>query len=234
MALYRSRGMATAAAGVGDELDRSQAERRRLLATAREEGRLAGLAEAKATLAEAKRLSDGVAAQLARQKAELEERLSPVFTALSASLAEVENLEAQLVQASEAEVVRLAIAIAERVVRVHIEQDPAWMKEVLAAALRQIPDRRQVVIRMHPGDAGVAREHLRELAARVPGMGSLDIVDDGGLERGGCILQSLGTTLDAGVANAVARIGERLLQAAPAPEGWVAVGKAGDGAGGAS
>ena len=230
MALYRSRGSA-APAVVGDELDRSQAERRRLLAAAREEGRVAGLAEAKAILAEAKRASDDVASALAKQKAELEERLSPVFSALSASLAEVENLEAQLVQASEAEVVRLAVAIAERVVRVHIEQNATWMHEVMVEALRQIPDRRAVVIRMHPTDAGVAREHLRELGTRVPGLVKLDIVDDHGLERGGCILQSLGTTLDAGVANAVGRLGERLLQAAPAPEGWVAVGKAGDSAG---
>ena len=230
MALYRSRGSA-ATALAGGELDRSQAELKRVIAAAREEGRQAGLAEAKATLAEARTLAEGVDARLAAQKAELEARLSPVFSALSASLAEVENLEAQMVQASEAEVVRLAIAIAERVVRARVESDPTWMRGILVEALRQIPDRRAVVIRMHPTDAGVAREHLRELTTGVPGLIQLEIVDDAGLERGGCILQSLGTTLDAGVAEAVGRIGGRLLQAAPKPEGWVAVGRSGDQAG---
>jgi flagellar biosynthesis/type III secretory pathway protein FliH len=230
MALYRSRGSALAAAA-GGELDRSQAELKRLLGVAREEGRQAGLREAAAALAEAKRMTEGVQGSLAAQKADLQAKLTPVFEALSASLAEVENLEAQLVQASEAEVVRLAVAIAERVVRAKVEHDPAWMREVLAEALRQIPDRRAVVIRMHPTDAGVAREHLNELGTRVPGLVKLEIVDDNGLQRGGCILQSLGTTLDAGVANAVGRLGERLLQAAPKPEGWVAVGQAGDAAG---
>mgnify|MGYP006150444987 CR=1 FL=1 len=47
-----ARGTATALAG--GELDRSQAELKRVIAAAREEGRQAGLAEAKATLAEAR------------------------------------------------------------------------------------------------------------------------------------------------------------------------------------
>ena len=51
------------------------------------------------------------------------------------------------------------------------------------------------------------------------------------VRRATVVLGLLGTTLDAGVANAVGRLGERLLQAAPAPEGWVAVGKAGAGSG---
>lgn len=225
MAIYRSRTSAAAAAGPSGELDRSQAEWRKLLASAREEGRQQGLKEAAQTLAEAKRLQEGVEAKLRAQRAELE----PVLKALSQSLAEVENLEAQLIQASETEVVRLAVAIAARAVHAHVEADPEWMRPVLADALRQIPDRRQVVIRLNPADAGVARERLRELSAAVPGLVQLEVVDDAGLERGGCILQSLGTTLDAGVAGAVARIGERLLQSAPKPEGFVAVGKASDG-----
>lgn len=228
MTVYRSRASAAQLPDVGPvgEGERARADFERRLQAAREEGRQAGLREAAAMVSEAKQLREQVESRLAAQKAELEGRLTPVFTALSASLDDLENLEAQLIQASEAEMVRLAVAVAERVLRKQVEADPTWMKELLIEAISRLPDKRQVAIRMHPEDARLAREHLAVLTASDPGLGNLQVMDDQAVSRGGCILQSLGTTLDAGVVNAVSRLGERLLQAAPQPEGWVAVGTA--------
>lgn len=223
MALYRSRSAAPLPTADGGAATRSQSDLQRLLAQAREEGRQAGVRESAAQVAEAKRLRSELDGELAKRERELRDRLTPVFTALSASLEDLENLEAQLIQASEADIVRLAIAVAERVVMHQIEHDPLWMRDLLVEARRRLPDRRKVVIRLHPQDAAPAREHLAEMQGP-EATGQLDILDDPGLPRGGCILQSEGTTIDAGVAGAVSRLGERLLQAAPRPDGFVAVG----------
>jgi flagellar assembly protein FliH len=228
MTVYRSRSNSAQLPVIGPvgEGERARADFERLVAQAREEGRQAGLREAAAQLAEAQRLREGIDQAMAAQKAALDARLTPVFTALSASFTDLENLEAQIIQGAEAEMVRLAVAVAERVLRKQVEVDPAWMRALLAEALTRIPDKRQVVIRMHPEDGRLAREHLTALTGADPSLGNLQVMDDAGVGRGGCILQSLGTTLDAGVANAASRLGERLLQAAPKPEGWVAVGTA--------
>jgi len=221
--VYRSRSAAPPTAIDGGAATRSQAELQRLLAQAREEGRQAGIRESAAQVAEAKRLKSELDGELAKRERELRDRLTPVFTALSASLDDLENLEAQLIQAGEADIIRLSIAIADRVVMHHIENDEVWMRDLLTEARRRLPDRRKVVIRLHPQDAAPARAHLAEMQGS-DATGQLDIVDDPGLPRGGCILQSEGTTIDAGVAGAVSRLGERLLQAAPRPDGFVAVG----------
>jgi len=223
MTVYRSRSLAPLPVADGAAATKSQGDLQRLLAQAREEGRQAGLREAAAQVVEAKKIRGEVETELAKRERDLRDRLTPVFTALSASLDEVENLEAQLIQASEADMVRLAIAIAERVVMHAVEHDPLWMKDLLVEARRRLPDRRRVVIRLHPQDAAPARAHLSQMQGDDAG-GQLEIVDDSSLPRGGCVLQSEGTTIDAGVAGAVSRLGERLLQAAPTPDGFVAVG----------
>lgn len=227
MTIFRSRGGAGESVQVSDgaAAQRSQQSLKRLIDEAREAGRRAGLAEAAGQVAEAKALKAKVEAEVAARKRELEARLTPVFEALSASLADLENLEAQIIQASEADIVRLAIALAERVLQHQIDQDPQWMRDLLMQAQQRLPDRRQVRIRMHPQDAAPAREHLHTLG-HVSNEGHLVIVDDAGLPRGGCILQSEGTTIDASLLGAVQRLGERLLQAAPKPDGFVAVGRA--------
>jgi flagellar biosynthesis/type III secretory pathway protein FliH len=225
MAVYRSRSAAPHVSADGAAATRSQAELNHLLDKIREEGRQLGLREAAAQVVEAKRLRGELDQLVAKKEKELSERLTPVFEALSASLEDLENLEAQLVQSSEAETVRLALAIAERVVFHHIDTDPAWMRDLLNEARRRLPDRRRVVIRLHPDDAAPARAHLAGMQASGSG-GQLEILDDAGLPRGGAILQSEGTTLDAGVSGAMSRLGERLLQAAPRPDGFVAVGRA--------
>jgi flagellar assembly protein FliH len=221
MTVFRSRSQSAAPQALPGA-GRADNELARRLTAAREEGRQQALRESAAQLGEAQRLRSEVETTVATVRREAEERLAPVLRALSASLDDLENLEAQLIQAAETDLVRLAVAIAQRVLAHQVETDPAWMRDVLTDALKRLPDRRQVAIRLHPHDAALAREQLARLADAAGGS-PLTIVDDPGLPRGGCILHSEGTTLDAGVAGAVSRLGERLLQAAPRPDCWVAV-----------
>lgn len=222
MAIFRSRSSAATTMVDGTAADSAQASTQQLLKKTRDEGRLAGLKEADTKLAEAKATQSKVDATVAAKKKELEDQLTPVIKALSSSLKDLENLEAQMIQASEADLVRLAIAIAERVVMHHIETDETWMKDVVAAARARLPDRQKVFIRMHPQDAELARQHIAGLQGQ-DAVSHFECIDDTGLQRGGCVLQSEGTTIDASVTGAVARLGDRLLQSAPKPDGFVHV-----------
>jgi len=224
MAIYRSRGASpTDAPATGPAAAQALDTARAGIVRLREQLKKEGMAEAAARIAEAERRAAGADQRVAAIKAELETRFMPVFENLAASVADLENLEAQVIQGCEAEIVRLALSIAARVLRRTVETDPEWMRELVVEALGQIPDRRSVTIRMHPIDAGLARERQQDLVGKVHGLERLEIADDPGLERGACILASMGTTLDASIATAWGRIGERLLQAAPHPPGFVAV-----------
>ncbi len=228
MTIIRSRAQpvaaaaATSSAGVANpEVEAILGEWRTKLERAHAEGRQAGLAESAAQVAAAgKRASEAEAqaeARLAARRAELEDRLGRTIAALEQSSARLVDLEKQLVGAAEREVVRLAGAIATRILRREIETDPGWMEPVLAAALAQVPDRRGVSVRMQPDDAAAARAAQERITAGITGLERLNIQDDPGLAKGTCLLLSQGTRIDASIASSWERVTATLLVAAPDP-----------------
>jgi flagellar assembly protein FliH len=193
------------------------------LAAAREEGRQQGIKEAQARTVEAERRAKeattkaeaAAETKVKAKTAELEQGLGAALTALRQAQERIAAIEKQLVANAEAEVVRLAMATAARILHREIEVEPAWMVDLVAAALREVPDRRGVVVRMHPEDAAVAREHQERIAAGIPGLDRLAIQDDPTLGKGACILASQGTRIDASVASSWERVTAALLAAAP-------------------
>jgi flagellar assembly protein FliH len=123
-----------------------------------------------------------------------------------------------MVQEAEAQVVRLALAVAATVLRRTVEHDPDWLNTVVRHALMQIPDRRSIAIRMHPADAVGLHERMRELTARISGLENIDVIDDVALPRGSCILQSRGTRLDASLPGCWERLASELIDLAPSSD----------------
>lgn len=197
------------------------------VSAAQEEGRRQGLAEAEARIkaAEDRAAQAEQAAEQRQQKRQEEHlaRFAPVLAALSGAARKLDPLEKQLLMESEAQCVRLALAVAAAVLRREPAHDPAWMDAVVKRALAEIPDRRAITIRMHPQDAASLQERIRVLASDVPGLETLVVQADDTLSRGACILQSRGSRLDASLAGCWDRLALRLLDAAPSSDVSVAV-----------
>ena len=223
MAILRSRTIEGQPAPIANaSVDRALREWDQRLAAAREAGRQAGLIEAAArTTAAERRASEAEAAAAAqgkRQQGEFLARFEPVLATIAGAALRLEHLEKQIVQESEAEVVRLALAVAATVLRRQVEVDPAWMDALVKNALAQVPDRRTVAIRMHPTDSACLGERLRALTASIAGLERVEVVEDANLSRGSCILQSQGTRLDASLAGCWERMASKLLDLAPASD----------------
>jgi flagellar biosynthesis/type III secretory pathway protein FliH len=223
MTILRSRaveGQAVALANAG--VQRALREQEGRLAAAHEAGRQQGLAEAAARVAAAElratQAEASAAADLAKQQAEFLGRFEPVLVSLTNAAGRLDHLEKQLVEESEAEVVRLALALAAAVLQRQCATDPAWMDAAVRRALAQVPDRRQVVVRMHPSDAANLGERVREVSSRIPGVERIEVAADAGLPRGSCILQSQGTRLDTSLAGCWERLAKELLDAAPSSD----------------
>lgn len=210
-----------AAALVHAGVERAQREIEARLDQAQAAGRSAGIAESAQRVAEAERRAAaaekraGEAVRAAR--AEIERDLAPALAAVAAAAQRTADLERQLAQSAEAECVRIALAVAARVLRREVETDSAWMTGLVQAALREIPDRRGVAIRLCPQDAAALRSMLPQIAATVPGLERVELEDDPRLPRGGCVLMSQGTRLDASVAGSWERVAAAILDAAPQP-----------------
>ncbi|MCS6970289.1 MAG: FliH/SctL family protein [Planctomycetota bacterium] len=197
---------------------RADAERAAAARLAEAEARIAALAaalaEAEARIAAAERRAQEAEA---RAEAALHERFGRTVDALQTALARLGALEAQLVAAAEAQIVELALAIAQRVLEHELAVDPAWMRDLLAAALAEIADRREIVVRCHPDDAAQIEARLPSAIQAAPGIEQLRVAPDPKLARGSLLLVAGGTRLDASVPASWERAAARLRALAPQP-----------------
>lgn len=102
--------------------------------------------------------------------------------------------------ALEQEVLELARAMARLILHREVEQDPELMRGIVREALRQLPPADKVPsVYLHPLDAGVVRALMSDDEAEM-------LVEDAGLPRGGCVLESGSTRMRAGLDDWLAAI----------------------------
>jgi flagellar assembly protein FliH len=166
---------------------------------AREEGFARGMAEGKAA----------AATQLAQQVA----RLSALFDALSRPL---DDVDAQV----EGELAHLAMAVARQLVRRELKTTPTEVIGAVREALTGLPAMaREVRVSVHPEDAELIRTHLGEAS----GGRSWQLLEDPMISRGGCLVQSEHSRVDARVESRLLALagavlgGQRAEDAAPDP-----------------
>jgi flagellar assembly protein FliH len=151
-------------------------------------GRAPGVAQAEAA---------GYAAGLARAQAEQQPRLTQLnaqverFGVLLNELADpLRLLDAEMERA----LLALALAIGSQLARRSLRQDPAQIIALVRECLKQLPlASREVRVRLHPEDAAVVRAQL----APVAGEHAWTLIDDATLTRGGCLIESEHSQLDA-------------------------------------
>ena len=171
----------------------------------------------------------GYAAGLARAQAEQQPRLAELnakivrFTTLLGELAEpLRLLDSEMERA----LLALALALGSQLARRTLRHEPAQIIAIVRECLRQLPlASREVRVRLHPEDAAVVRAQL----APVAGEHAWTLIDDATLTRGGCLIESEHSQLDARfesrlqalVASALGdeRGAERAAAAAAGPEG---------------
>ena len=61
---------------------------------------------------------------------------------------------------------------------------------VVRNALAVVRNQKQMTLRLNPAEVDTVREQINDLLAAYPGVGYLDILADGRLARGACILES--------------------------------------------
>lgn len=115
------------------------------------------------------------------------------------SLKRIADLEETLVHRHRQTMIDLALEIASRIVRARIEAGDPVVARALAEALDAAPDGQPIRARVHPDDVGAVRDELNDLVERR----RVEIEADEEIERGGCVVEAPGGTIDASVATAL-------------------------------
>ncbi|MDR1728753.1 MAG: hypothetical protein LBT74_12665 [Acidobacteriota bacterium] len=111
------------------------------------------------------------------------------------TLAELAELKKALRAQVEEEVVRLAVAVAKKIVQREVGIDPTIIQALVRVALDRASGKSSVTVRLNPEDYKYMLAKHDELA-QVEGR-EITFAPDGGITRGGCLVQTESGDIDA-------------------------------------
>jgi flagellar biosynthesis/type III secretory pathway protein FliH len=162
---------------------RQQAQR--LLEAARAEGLAAGQAEGRRALSEAAENLVSVARELAEHKPALYEE-------------------------ARAQVVELALAVVGRLLGPLAEGDEGAVVRVVERALLVLSDRETMTLRVHPEDLRSLLDAKPHLLETFDGIQKLTVLEDHAVRRGGCLVQTPASEIDARLETQLAELARTL------------------------
>lgn len=153
----------------------------------------------------------GYEAGMARARAEtstrlaaLEERVKRLDAVLQVIARPLEQLDTDI----ESELAQLALAVGKQLARRELRIEPAQVIAILRESLALLPAAaREVRVHLHPEDAATVREHLTAPAADR----AWTIVEDPTLSRGGCVIHSQSSRIDARLEARIAAVAASAL-----------------------
>ncbi len=114
---------------------------------------------------------------------------------------------------AKADLVRLALAIAERVTHQEGLRNRDVARATVAEALRMIGAARKVALHVNPEEVSVVETYLPELLAKLRTLESVEVCPDAAVTAGGCLVRYGGGEVDARLEEQIQRISDELLAA---------------------
>lgn len=190
----------------------ARVERERLIAEARQVGLTLGHAQGlEAGLAEGR--TQGIAQAAAERRKELDVLITGWTKALDEFVQERESVLAE----ARREVLTLACAMAERIVRRVISVDPAAVAVQIEKVLALVARPTRIVLRVNPRDEAAARDAMPALMARFPFAEHAEVCVDEALLPGSCRATTAGGgEIDASIRTQLDRLAEAIVPRAGA------------------
>ncbi len=142
---------------------------------------------------------------------QISQQLRTVFPAIGQMVETFEKSQHAWFAQWESGVVKLATAIAARVIRREVRQEPKITLDWVTESLQMIASQRRMTVRLHPEDYAALRNEVKTLATRLRGLAPTEIIADANIERGGCRADTESGTIDHQIESQLNRIEEEIL-----------------------
>lgn len=191
------RELEAARAEAAQSIEHARAEGAAILARAAEEARaVAAAANASAAAVEEAAQQRGYADGEQRGREAGEASVREMVETMARILQSARTERSKVIESAEPELLKLATAIAERVVHAHLAVAPETVVELARNALQRLAGRESVVVRVNPRDIEILRAQ-RDRLLEVHDTEGLRIVADQRVDRGGVIVETEAGTIDA-------------------------------------
>lgn len=140
-------------------------------------------------------------------------RVEATLARLGSTIADLASLRSGLLRKSEQDLVRLAVAIAERIVRREIEIDRDVLVAMARAAIGRLGQGAVATIALHPDDLAAIRTEATDADA-----GGIRVVADSQVPSGGGLVTSSFGTIDVGLDAQIREVVAALLGGSDTPQ----------------
>lgn len=114
------------------------------------------------------------------------------------------------VEQSEEVIVRLGLKVAEKILRIELQQDGQYLN-IVKGVLKEVKDKPSISVYSHPDDYQIVLEHKEELTNIVNTKADLSIYPDSSLERGSCLVETPFGKIDASVDSQLQELRNKLF-----------------------
>ncbi|MDH3584965.1 MAG: FliH/SctL family protein [Phycisphaerae bacterium] len=191
----------------------ARAEADRLRSEAEQRGREAGV-----ETGHREGLAAGREEGLNQARAEAGESLARLEEAWTTALSGWEQQRQSLMLDAEETLLALAVQMATKLVHRVIEVDPATAAAQVSSAIADVMRPGDLVIHVHADDRPVVEDALPGILAKLGRCGHARLVEDPGIESGGCRVECGHGTVDATIETQLRRLAEVLVPSASAPD----------------
>lgn len=139
-----------------------------------------------------------------------QKQISQLINALKRAVMDLEAKKETMVEQTEKEIAKIVIAVARKIVKKEINQDPDVVVRVAREALERVMDVQSITVRVNPLDWEKLKEVQPELLSLSSGQ-SLHIEKDKTIERGGTIVETGNGTIDARIEQQIEALSQALL-----------------------
>jgi flagellar assembly protein FliH len=185
-------------------LDGIRAEAAKIIAAAQQEANtIKAKAEAQGEAAAAKSINQLVQKQVTQQ-------VATAMPALHATVVQIKDARQAWLAHWEKAAVRVATAIAGKIVRREIAQHPEIAIDMVRQALELAAGSGQIRLHLHPTDHAVLADRLPMVLKEFAGIGSAELIPDPAITAGGCRVETQFGIIDQQLEAQLARIEEEL------------------------
>ena len=121
----------------------------------------------------------------------------------------------EILSETEQQIVDLVLLMSRKVVKIISENQKNVVSSNVIQALKKVKGRGDVTIRVNMLDVELTTEHIKDFLDRCESVKNITVVEDVGVDKGGCIVETDFGSIDARISSQLHELEQKIIEASP-------------------